>query len=452
VGSAPVDSVLRDAALVVGKDLRLEWRSRVTLSQLLPFALLVLILFAFALDPDRDILAQATPGLFWLAVLFSMLLAIQRAFSVETTDGIIDALRLSALDPAGIFLGKAAGIALHLLVLEVALGVGVTLLYRTTPEGPLLLICTVLAATAGLAASGALYGMLAAGLRVRDTLLPILMLPVVAPVLIAGTEAFSAAYAGESAPAGAGARCWQLSPCFTCSSGSLPSNPSWRNRDVPTPRRRSWPLARPPRGTASRGTRVLGTSLVVATALFLVVALVASDPDRSLDAQGELVRIMYVHVPAAITCYLAFLVTAVASGMYLWKRTPVGTPWPPRRRRWGSSSPSLTLVTGSIWGHQTWGTWWEWDPRLTSTALMFVMYLGYIALRRAILDPTSRAKQSAILGLVAFVNVPIVHYSVDWWRSLHQTPRSPPSTRRSTACGCSPSCSGSSSANSPTSG
>ena len=67
-----------------------------------------------------------------------------------------------------------------------------------------------------------------------------------------------------------------------------------------------------------------------------------------------------------------------------------------------------------------WGTWWEWDPRLTSTALMFVLYLGYLALRRAIIDPVSRAKQSAVLGLLAFVNVPIVHYSVDWWRSLHQ--------------------------------
>ena len=85
------DSMLRDAAMVVGKDLRLEWRSRVTLSQILPFALLVLILFAFALDPDRRILEEATPGLFWLAVLFSMLLAIQRAYAVETTDGVIDA-------------------------------------------------------------------------------------------------------------------------------------------------------------------------------------------------------------------------------------------------------------------------------------------------------------------------------------------------------------------------
>lgn len=192
------DSMLRDAAMVVGKDLRLEWRSRVTLSQILPFALLVLILFAFALDPDRRILEEATPGLFWLAVLFSMLLAIQRAYAVETADGVIDALRLSDLDPAGIFLGKAAGIALHLFVLEVALFAGVTVLYGATPHGGLLVVVTMVLATTGLAAAGSIYGVLAAGLRVRDTLLPILMLPVVAPVLIAGTEAFSAAYAETS--------------------------------------------------------------------------------------------------------------------------------------------------------------------------------------------------------------------------------------------------------------
>lgn len=190
--------ILRDARLVVGKDLRLEWRARVTTNQLVPFALLVLILFAFALDPDRRTLEEATPGLFWLAVLFSTLLAIQRAFAVESADGIADALRLSGLDPAGIFLGKAAGIFLHLLALEVALGLGVTIMYGTSPQGPLLLVVTCLAATAGLAAAGSLYGALASGLRVRDTLLPILLLPVLAPVLIAATQAFSAAYAHSS--------------------------------------------------------------------------------------------------------------------------------------------------------------------------------------------------------------------------------------------------------------
>jgi len=188
--------VFRDALLVAGKDLRLEWRSRVTTNQVMPFAVLVLVLFAFALDPDRRTLVQATPGLFWLAVLFSALLAIQRAFHVESVDGVRDALRLSGLDPAGIFLGKAAGIAVHLLALQVVLAGGVALFYGAHLGSPLLLGSTCLAATAGLAAAGSVYGVLSAGLQVRETILPLLLLPVVAPVLIASTQAFEAGFHG----------------------------------------------------------------------------------------------------------------------------------------------------------------------------------------------------------------------------------------------------------------
>jgi heme exporter protein B len=193
-----IATTVRDAGLVCGKDLRLEWRSRVIVSQVAPFAVLVLVLFAFALDPDRRILTEATPGLFWLAVLFSTLLALHRSFGVEAADGVTDALRLSGLDPVGIFLGKAAGIAVHLLTLQVVLLAGVTVFYGATPAGPVLLVATCLAATTGLAAVGSLYGVLSAGMRARDTLLPLLLLPVVAPVLIAATQAFAAAYERSS--------------------------------------------------------------------------------------------------------------------------------------------------------------------------------------------------------------------------------------------------------------
>src|SRR6476659_7158246 len=139
--------MFRDAALVLKKDLRLEWRSRVTTNQVMPFAVLVLVLFAFALDPDRRTLVEATPGLFWLAVLFSALLAIQRAFVVETQDGVRDALRLSGLDPAGIFVGKAAVLSVHLAAVELVLGVGVWVLYGARFHGPFLLVATCVAAT-----------------------------------------------------------------------------------------------------------------------------------------------------------------------------------------------------------------------------------------------------------------------------------------------------------------
>jgi heme exporter protein B len=183
----------RDAALVAGKDLRIEARSRVATNQVAPFAVLVLVLFAFALDPDRGVLARAAAGLFWVAVLFSSLLAIQRSYAIESADSARDGLRLSGLDPAGIFLGKAAAVAAQLLALEVLLGAGVVLLYGASLHGALLLTTTCLAATIGLAAAGTVYGVVAAGLRVRETLLPLLLLPVVAPVLLAATRACEAA-------------------------------------------------------------------------------------------------------------------------------------------------------------------------------------------------------------------------------------------------------------------
>lgn len=189
-------TVLADAWLLAVKDLRIEVRSRVALNQVVPFALLVLVLFAFALDPDRGLLERATPGLYWVAVLFSGLLALQRSFAVEAADGVRDALRLSGIAPTSIWLGKVLSVGIQLLVLEVLLGVGIAVLYGTSVAGWPLLLTTVLVATVAIATAGTLYGVVAAGLRVRETLLPLLLLPVLAPVLIGSTRAFEAALAG----------------------------------------------------------------------------------------------------------------------------------------------------------------------------------------------------------------------------------------------------------------
>ena len=179
-----------------------------------------------------------------------------------------------------------------------------------------------------------------------------------------------------------------------------------------------------PDGTASRGSRAFGIVLAIATAVFLAFALVLSPadsgPSASENRMGEMVRIMYIHVPVANACYLAFFVTALGSVMYLWKRTEGWDLLAAASAEVGVVFTVLTLATGSIWGHIAWGSWWEWDARLTSTLLMLIVYLGYLALRRAVLDPVVRAKRAAIVGLIAFANVPIVHYSVIWWRSLHQ--------------------------------
>lgn len=166
-------------------------------------------------------------------------------------------------------------------------------------------------------------------------------------------------------------------------------------------------------------SRMVDAAAVVLVAAGLVLGLLVAPPDQ---LQGDLQRLMYLHVPAAWTAYLAFFLTLVSS--VRWLRT--------REARWdhravaavevGVVFTTLTLVLGSLWGKPVWGVWWTWDPRLVTTALLLVVYLGYLALRRVATDPVVRARRSAVFGVVAFVQVPVVHLSVVWWRTLHQPP------------------------------
>lgn len=180
----------RDAWLVATKDLRIEWRSRVTLSQIIPFAALVLILFGFALDANRPVLETATSGLFWVTVMFVATMAVQRSTAVEINDGARRALLLAGIEPVAVFLGKTIAIAAQLLVVQVLLVAGVIVLYGASVDQWVLLLVTCLVATIGIAAAGSLFGALVAGVRARETVLPILLLPILAPVLIGATRAF----------------------------------------------------------------------------------------------------------------------------------------------------------------------------------------------------------------------------------------------------------------------
>jgi heme exporter protein C len=165
--------------------------------------------------------------------------------------------------------------------------------------------------------------------------------------------------------------------------------------------------------------RTLGVLTLVALGALVVVGLFVAPPD---DLQGDAQRLMYLHVPAAWLAYLAFGVTAVTSLLYLWPRT--------RSLVWdrvaGASAElgvvftALCLLLGSLWGRPVWGVWWAWDARLVTTAVLFFLYVGYLALRRVPAAPDVRAKRCAIAALIAFVDVPIVHFSVTWWRTLHQ--------------------------------
>ena len=173
------------------------------------------------------------------------------------------------------------------------------------------------------------------------------------------------------------------------------------------------------RGTATAATRVLGVLTIVMIGWLGVFGLLLSPADRD---QGDAVRIMYVHVPSVWLAYLAFIVTALASAVHLFGKSHSMQ----SDRVAGASAEigvvfmAVTLVTGMLWGRITWGVYWQWDARLTTTALLFISYIGYLAVRGLEGSRSQRARRSAIVGLLAVLEVPLVHWSVRLWRSLHQ--------------------------------
>jgi heme exporter protein C len=158
-------------------------------------------------------------------------------------------------------------------------------------------------------------------------------------------------------------------------------------------------------------------SAAAAITLGLWLALVGSPPDYQ---QGESVRIMYIHVPAAWMALFVYSFLAVASGVALVWRHPLAHVAAEAAAPIGACFTFVCLVSGSLWGKPMWGTWWVWDARLTSVLVLFFLYLGFIALNAAFDDPSRGEKAAAVLALVGFVNVPIIKYSVDWWNTLHQ--------------------------------
>lgn len=177
--------------------------------------------------------------------------------------------------------------------------------------------------------------------------------------------------------------------------------------------------ARARSGTSTTFTRGLGIATLLAMAVLTLFGLVLSPPDV---VQGESVRILYIHVGTVWVAYLAFVVTAVSSAAFLWKRTSSLT-WD---RIAGASAEigvvfmAVTLFAGALWGRLSWGTYWVWDARVTTTAFLFITYVGYLAVRDLGGTHRQRARRSAVVALLAVLEIPLVHFSVKLWRSVHQ--------------------------------
>jgi heme exporter protein C len=158
-----------------------------------------------------------------------------------------------------------------------------------------------------------------------------------------------------------------------------------------------------------------GAALLLLAGLYL--GLVQAPPDA---VQGQVQRIMYLHVPSILTAYLAFTVCFVASVSYLWRRDLRHDAVAVSSAEIGVVFTGITLATGAIWGKPTWGVWWTWDARLTLTAILFTIYVGYLMLRAFAEDPQAAARYGAVVAILGFLDIPLNHYAVLWWRTLHQ--------------------------------
>jgi heme exporter protein C len=172
-------------------------------------------------------------------------------------------------------------------------------------------------------------------------------------------------------------------------------------------------------GTRKKPKGIFGTITLVFIIAGLYWGLIKAPPDAF---QGDSQRIMYLHIPSILTAYLSFFLVFVGSCLYLWKREQRDDNLAHAAAEIGVLFTALTIIEGSIWGRPTWGVWWTWDARLTLTAILLLIFIGYLMLRALIEDEPRAAASAAILGIIGFLDIPLIHMSVYWWRTLHQPP------------------------------
>ncbi len=168
-----------------------------------------------------------------------------------------------------------------------------------------------------------------------------------------------------------------------------------------------------------RRINLIGLAAVIVVIIALYLAFVYAPTD---SVQGEAQRIFYIHVPMAWLAYLAYVVILIGSIGFLWKRDFKWDRLARSSAELGFLFTSLVLLTGSIWGRPIWGTWWQWEARLTTTLVLWFIYLGYFLVRSFAGDPERAARYAAVLGIIGAIDIPIIHQSVEWWRTIHPEP------------------------------
>lgn len=437
--STPISTrrYLRIALSIFKKDFMVEMRSREVLFTMFFFAIVVVVVFTFSFLLPGESPINFLPGIFWVAVVFSGTIAINRSFEREREHGCIDGMLLSSTPPSAIYLSKTISNILFTLAMEAFLIPIVVVFFNiaSIPDG-LRLAAILFLGTVGFCVVGTLFSAMLVNARMKHILLPIIFYPLVAPLLITCVKATSGLFVGvDDVAVNNWIRMALAFDMLFIVAGLwlfpylIEEGPSDRPQRqlralVATRRRRFDGLY-----LAFLGV-VLGAFLTLMIAVFFVAPLETQ--------MGIVQKIFYLHVPSAINMFLAFGVCALASLAFLVCRSHRENPglfgrlnnfFVARRSSLDALASSgaeiglmfatIVLVTGPLWGRKAWGTYWEWDPRLTLTLLLFLIYSGYLFLRAYAGNSESRQRIAAGLGVMGFLDVPLIHYAVVLWGGTH---------------------------------
>src|SRR6266566_3444473 len=373
-------AVLADTTVLLGKELRTEFRSRELLTTTVVFILVVVVLFSFTFDPSAGESRRFGPGLLWLSFLFTASLMLQPCFLREQNNDTLSALRLSVRDPFSIFLAKLSANTLFLLLTEVLMLPVFAILYNVHILGVFLqLVLVLFLGSLGVAIPGTAFSAISAQARMRELMLPLLLLPLLTPVLIASTEATRAL---------------------------LDANPVLRA---------DW------LGFLA-GFDVVSFKAAILFVLIAVTGYLAFYYAPIERSMGVIQKIFYLHISCAFSAFVAFGTCFYANLRYVFTREAKSDWLGVSAAEVGLAFITVVLVTGPIWAHPVWGIWWTWDARLTLTFVLGLLYLSYLLLRSMIEEPDKRALFSALFGIFAFLDVPLVYFSIRWWRTQHPQP------------------------------
>ena len=381
------------------KDLRMEWRSKDAINSMLFFSLLVVVIFSFAFNPNAEESRRIAGGLIWVAFLFAAVVALNQTWARELRNQVLDAYRVSPAPPNALFLAKVLGNFLFVMVLEALMAPLFVVFYQLRSIGPVWqLVVVALLGTWALVVNGTFFAALSIRTRSREIMLPLILFPISIPALLAMVDATTMVLTGDGSPDFWLKMLLVYDVVFTLVCLLLFES------------------------VLKRGMKSLSIGFIIFTLALLgfstYQALVVAPTEQTM---GDVQRIFYYHVPSAWVAGVCFFVNFLASIVYLWQRSLNADALAAASAEVGVVFCTIVLITGPIWARPVWGIWWTWDARLTTTLVLWLIYVSYLVLRRFASGSQTQVLAAA-LGIFGFVDVPIVYMTIRWFRTQHPSP------------------------------